>query len=190
MSAPAPRRGEAGFTLLELLVAMAVFGLVVVGLASGVRFAGRAWQTQQARSERHGDLEAVQNLLRQLLVSASDFRGDGTSLRFVAWLPQALGRGGLFDITLRQTADRLILSWAPHFPGPFAGSNSGSEVLLTGITAARVSYYLGAKGVWADEHADRNLPPALIRLVVEHRGNRWPPLTVAPRLDVRPGFAR
>ena len=46
MSAGAPRRGEAGFTLLEVLVALSVLGFLMLGLAQGLRFGLLAWDRQ------------------------------------------------------------------------------------------------------------------------------------------------
>ena len=84
---------EHGFTLFELLIVVTILGLIVVAMTNGVRFAGRAWQAQERRSELQGDLDAVQNVLRQLITSATGFNGDGISLRFVGTLPDALARG-------------------------------------------------------------------------------------------------
>src|SRR6185503_4644696 len=51
-------RADSGFTLLELLIATTILGLMLVALTGGVRFAGQAWDTQQRRSNLSGDLDA------------------------------------------------------------------------------------------------------------------------------------
>ena len=40
------RPSDAGFTLLEIMVALVVFGLLVLGLGQGVDFGLRAWGRQ------------------------------------------------------------------------------------------------------------------------------------------------
>lgn len=184
------RKSESGFTLLELLIVITILGLIVVAMTSGVRFAGQAWQVQERRSEKQGDLDAVQNLLRQLIISASDFNGDGISLRFVATLPDALARGGLYDVELRTLADRLVLAWKPHFRGPAAETAWTSAKLMEGVSGMDLAYYAGANG-WQRAAQDPNRPPKLVRISIQvGDGRSWPPLTVAPMIEARSGVMK
>jgi prepilin-type N-terminal cleavage/methylation domain-containing protein len=89
-----------GFTLLELFIVITILGLILAALTNGVRFAGQAWEVQDRRGARQGDIDAVQSLVRNLIASGTAFEGDGTSLRFVSRLPEALARGGLYDVEL------------------------------------------------------------------------------------------
>lgn len=180
-------KSESGFTLLELLIAITILGLIVVALTGGVRFAGQAWQAQERQSRRHGDLDAVQNVLRQLIVSASDFRGDGASLRFVGAMPDALARGGLYDIEIRVLANRLVLFWKPHFRGQLAEGASNSVPLAEGVSAFALTYYVPPGG-WQGTSANRNRPPALVQIALGFNdGRSWPPLTIAPMIEARSG---
>ena len=179
-----------GFTLLELLIVITILGLIVVAMANGVRFAGQAWQVQERRSEKQGDLDAVQNVLRQLITSANGFNGDGVSLRFVATLPDALARGGLYDVELGALADRLVLAWKPHFRGPMAEAGWTSADLAEGVSGLNVAYYV-APGGWQSIARDANRPPALVRIALQlNDGRNWPPLTVAPMIEARPGVTK
>ena len=181
---------ESGFTLLELLIVMTVLGLIVVALTNGVRFAGQAWQAQERRSERQGDLDAVQNVLRQLIISANNLNGDGVSLRFVATLPDALARGGLYDVELRALADRLVLAWKPHFRGPMPETAWNSVDLAEGVSGLDLAYYVGSDG-WQFVAQDGNRPPALVRIALRFSdGRNWPPLTVAPMIEARLGVTK
>ena len=176
---------ESGFTLLELLIVVTILGLIVVAMTNGVRFAGKAWQTQERRSEQQGDLDAVQNVLRQLVTSASAFNGDGLSLRFVATLPDALARGGLYDVELRAVADRLVLAWKPHFRGAVAEAAWSSTDLVEGISGLDLAYHFGPNG-WQRVAQDINRPPRLVRIGLQAvDGRTWPPLVIAPMIEAR-----
>jgi len=49
----------AGFTLLEIVVALAVFGFLLLGLSHTVRFGLTAWRQDTRMSEEKTDLEAI-----------------------------------------------------------------------------------------------------------------------------------
>ena len=177
-----PSRGQNGFTLLELLIVITILGLILAALANGVRFAGQAWQTQEHRSARQGDSDAVQNVLRELIASGTAFEGDGASLRFVSVLPAALARGGLYDVELHTAGDRLVLAWQPHFKGPNRNT-AITETELTGdVTGLEVSYYFAPAG-WQRTARDKSKPPELIRIALQTVGRAWPPLVVAPMVE-------
>jgi general secretion pathway protein J len=60
------RRRAAGFTLLELLVAMALMALVALILAGGLQFATRAWHRAQAASDEMARVAGVHDALTTL----------------------------------------------------------------------------------------------------------------------------
>jgi len=175
-------RASSGFTLLELLIATTILGLMLVALTGGVRFAGQAWDTQQRRSNLSGDLDAVQNVLRQLITSGSTFDGNESALRFVSALPLALARGGLYDVELRASGGRLLFSWKPHFKGPML-THAPTEIELTkGVTGFALSYYIPPHG-WQRVAKSDMARPTLVRVNVQlGEGRTWPPLVVAPMI--------
>ena len=59
------RRRDAGFTLLEVLVALVVLGFVLTGVTGGIRYGVRASQTQARLVEAQGELDAVDRALRR-----------------------------------------------------------------------------------------------------------------------------
>jgi len=172
-----------GFTLLELLVVISILGLILAALSNGVRFAGLAWQSQERHSARQGDRDDVQNLVRNLIASGTSFEGDGTSLRFVSELPEALARGGLYEVELHKTADRLMLSWHPHFKGASPSTERTDAELVKGVTGFELTYYMQAGG-WQHVLKAGTESPILVRIDVQLGGARpWPLLVVAPMID-------
>jgi general secretion pathway protein J len=100
--------GRRGFTLLEVLIAVLVLGLLILLLDQGFAFGVRAAATQQRAQARHGDLEAVDRTIRNMIGQAdpgmlpqtAPFRGTASSLTWATVLPDAAascvcaGRGG------------------------------------------------------------------------------------------------
>jgi prepilin-type N-terminal cleavage/methylation domain-containing protein len=188
-----PRRdancSQAGFTLLELLVVITILGLILLAMTGGVRFAGQAWQIQQRRSAQQGDLDAVQNALRGLLASGHGFKGDDLSLTFVGTPPTALGRGGLYDIELRRSGDRLALSWRPHFSGPAADLGTSETSLADAVTGFRLDYFVS--GGWRNALAENSAPPSLVRITATFGDGRvWSPLTVGTMVELQPAVRK
>ena len=64
------RAPQAGFTLLEILVALVVLGFLLLGLAEGVRFGLRAWDTETRLVDRGADMDAMERVMRHAIVAA------------------------------------------------------------------------------------------------------------------------
>jgi general secretion pathway protein J len=181
---PASRHQEAGFTLLELLIAITILALLLVALSGGVHFAGRAWRMQEERIGRQGDIHAVQSVLRQMLASGQDFEGGQGSLKFVGRMPAALARGGLFDIELYSRGDKLVLSWRPHFKGQSSDLQQNQTSLLDGVAGFDLAYYAAPQG-WQRVANDKSKVMDMIAIKARlSNGRTWPPLLVAPAINV------
>src|ERR1700674_5801628 len=64
------QKREAGFTLVELLVALSLFSLLALVLFGSLRFGLRAWELGTAHADRVEDVMFAQNLLRRLVADA------------------------------------------------------------------------------------------------------------------------
>ena len=156
----------------------------MLALGGGVRFAGRAWLTQERRSAGLDDQDAAQAVIRELIASGRTFEGDRASLRFVAPLPRALARAGLYDIDLHTAGEQLVLDWKPRFNGSNATSLDSTETeLARNVTELSFAYFVSPLG-WQSATPDKTKPPGLIRVTLRTgNGSYWPALIVAPMLD-------
>ena len=97
----------AGFSLLEVLAALALLALLLVGVYSGVRTASHSVRSGSAAIEQLDQIRSAQQLLRRELAQAMAqplernasgepvyFKGSAHELQFVAPLPGYLGKLG------------------------------------------------------------------------------------------------
>ena len=189
---------EAGFTLLEIVVALVVLGILLVTLTRGVQFGLAAYDRQDGMVATAGRLEAVDRTLRRLITlldPGTPTDGDSVvgvhhALAFRAPLPPAAAAhatgvpaDGLSDLRLSvDDRHRLVLAWLPHrhvLPtGPAPAPHE--TVLLDDVERIDIDYW--GDNVWHQQwHAPR--PPALIRIrIVFPDGDprRWPDIVAAP----------
>ena len=206
------RRHAAGFTLVELLVALTLFALMSVLMFGGLRFGLRAWESGSERIDEAAQVELAQSLLRRELSQVrlpslvmpeaeehetiSTFVGTADAMSFVAPFPSHSGIAGLGVFLLSERPNghgaALSLSWKVFRPDEFNSETSEADeerVLLEGVAGIEFAYYgrfdANLPPDWLD-HWDGNLGlPQLIRMRVSFPAGdrrRWPDLVVAPRL--------
>ena len=107
-------RRQRGFTLLEILIAMTLLGLLMAMLFGGLRLGTRAWEASDVRSADLARLEAVHGFIRRALTGAYPllgtgdddakrriaFTGGAEAVAFTALMPAHFGVGGFYTITL------------------------------------------------------------------------------------------
>ena len=198
--------GEAGFTLLELLVGLVVTGFIVAGLAQGFRFGLAAWDAQARTLSAGGQLDAVDHALRRL-VAQMDPVGDGgpplqgtqNALVFRSPLPDGMP-GTLPGLGTRDAAmhlfaarGRLLLDWkvAPRAVALAPSSPLTTTVVLDGVDRLELAFYGAAAReapAWRRSWGEPQLP-RLVRLrIVFHPGDprHWADIVEAPRQGTAP----
>ncbi len=197
-------RRSSGFTLIEVLLATV---LLAAGLALGfatVRAAGASAQRGEAIAERNERIRAVSEFLRrriggmQGLVFELDpesgesrrFAGEAESMRFVADLPDYLGRGGphLHALGVARDGDGFALQ--VDFRMVLAGETiEGSrarppEPLADGLRSVEFAYRGpgkdGKPAPWLYEWEHPEALPAQVRVRIVDAQGAWPDLVVAP----------
>jgi general secretion pathway protein J len=173
LSAPSRRRARGsprGFTLLELVAALAILALIAGSIAAGIRLASRSIERGEAVAREAARLRAAVGIVERAVRSLSPlpipaegeaavyFSGEGKKLRFLTDLaPATFGGGGLrlisfFELTGEKGG--LAVATAPPFrPGGAAGweGTEGARILIAGATEVSFTYSEGpAKdGTWA-----------------------------------------
>ena len=101
------RKAAAGFTLIELVVAMALLGMMMVLLYSGLSFALRSWDAGEVNGRRTADRRIGENFLRREMAELFPmrfkdpmavkvaFEGGAQKLKFVSARAAGLTSGGL-----------------------------------------------------------------------------------------------
>jgi len=195
---------QSGFTLLELLVALVVLGLLVVGLTQGVRAGLTMWGAQTRRLGETGELDAGARVLRTLLSEIAapppggfgraaggppKLEGRTDSLAFVGDLPTGLGTTRRANITLELVQERLVLRWTPHrhelttAPEP----EPVETELIGGVQRLEFAYWgspaADQPAAWQEQWGGFNIPGLIrVRLAfAKDDRRRWPDLIAAPR---------
>ncbi|WP_109123487.1 prepilin-type N-terminal cleavage/methylation domain-containing protein [Dyella sp. C11] len=197
-----------GFTLLEVLGALALFALLLLGVYSGVRAATHAVHSGEASIERADEVRSAQQFLRRELAQARAvplshtdkgdpqfFKGDAHELKFVAPLPGYLGKLGpqLQQLKLVSNGDgtsRLEASFAVMPPDGTPPKSLGDpEVLVDRVRGGSFSYRepdaQDHAGQWRDHWDDTRAMPRIVRIALQLDGNaEWPQLDAPLRVDV------
>ncbi|MCG6861222.1 MAG: prepilin-type N-terminal cleavage/methylation domain-containing protein [Chromatiaceae bacterium] len=121
---------SSGFTLVELIIALALIGLITLLLFSGLRLGTRAWEGVEVIAERTAEPRIAHNFLARALMQARPaqvtldaepvlvFGGDAENLEFVAPLSEHVGTPGLYILRLsleQGKKTQLVLTrWLLH----------------------------------------------------------------------------
>lgn len=205
------RRAARGMTLVELLIALALLGLLMLVLFAGMRIGTRSWDSAESHAENLSLARVLEHFLRTEMSQIIPYRwtsdgktrlafsGERRAMRFVAPMPSRLSRDGVSVIALEveQEGDgsRIVWRYRPlnaQMTGFSALDGVPSHVLVSGISSARVSdiwfSYFGAEQPgaaprWLDRWDNEQDLPLLIRVQASlTEGREWPDFVVAPAM--------
>ncbi|KJC43924.1 hypothetical protein UB31_22285 [Bradyrhizobium sp. LTSP849] len=198
----APR--DAGLTLVELLVVLALMGMMGVLAASGLRAASVSWQRTLLRNSESEELFAIEKQMRQLVSRASSeklgswshgmvrFEGTRDHVNFLAPLAPRFGAQDIVAYTIGFTGDsRLSIVWQLD-RGSLSGQKSLAsaplEETLEGAEDGAFAYF-GATDSdqprWRDSWQAQQRLPQLVRMRFNWRGQSEE-LIIAPLTTAGP----
>lgn len=193
------RGRDAGYTLIELLVALAVLALLALLLVAGVGATRLAGRGAGARAAGVDGVAAAQGLVRARLEALTpltrydasrpyaDVQGTRDTLFWLGPLPEAERPGEIAAYRLSMsTGSELVLSTTADL-SPEDTPNRRDRVLMRGVAGVEFGYFGAAppdgRRGWRDEWRNQPRPPELIRVRVTlpaRDRRRWPELLVAP----------
>ena len=164
------RQRSAGFTLVEVVVAMVLIGSILILVYSGLSFSLRAWDAGDANGRRTAERRLGENFLRRELSELFPmrwkdptqvrmaFEGGQSSLRFVSSRPAGLQLGGLSLVGIeladnreRRTRDLVMLRAMPDHEARDFGPLSASKphLLIEGVDRVEFGYF-GSENEFAE----------------------------------------
>ena len=208
----------AGFTLFEVLAALALLSLLLLGVYAGIRSATHTVESGELKIEQLDEVRSSQQFLRRELMQAMAqaiahddngnnifFVGSSNEMRFVAPLPGYLGRMGpqLIDVKLVSTdkdGKQLVASLAELPPdGSPLHPLGDPQVLVGGVADGAFSYRgLNAQGQpmdWQDDWKLTGNMPSIVEIKLTLANRReWPLLSAPLRVNAAatqgPGLLR
>ncbi|MES2932265.1 MAG: prepilin-type N-terminal cleavage/methylation domain-containing protein [Pseudomonadota bacterium] len=211
-------RSAAGFTLLEMLIAMTLLGFILALLFGALRLGSRSWDAGETRSIQSTHMALTQAFLRRELSQIHPFRwkrkadtdlafvGEANVIKMVAPVVARLGPGGLYLVSLELSRPdsgegaQLIMKRAiPDLESvDFSALDEAEKVVLAEQVESLELAYFGsetaeAEPQWHQQWDSKDVPrrlPYLIRLKLKFMdGHSWPDLVIAPTIGFDTGCA-
>ena len=204
----------AGFTLIEMIVALALLGAMMLAMYSGLSFGLRGWDASDVNGRRTADRRIAENFLRRELgemfpmrwkdpmMLRFAFEGKTDQLRFVSVRPAGISVTGLSLVGIsveedptKQRAKNLVMRRASPGDeqkdfGPLAAGEG--TILFENVESVAFSYY-GAENdftepAWVDNWEWPGRMPRLVRVRVRASdGSSLPEMIVRMALGEEAG---
>jgi general secretion pathway protein J len=193
------RTKAAGFTLIELVVAMAILGIMMLLIYSGLTFALRSWDAGDAVGRTAADRRIGEAFVRRELgelfpMRFKDpmklriaFEGARERMRFVSSRAAGVSSGGLSLVSLEMQGDsrsgrNFVMRRA--MPDEAADSFEPVEaaepsIILAGVESVQFEYF-GAENdftdpKWMDEWTWETRIPQMVRLRIKRADGQFLP---------------
>jgi general secretion pathway protein J len=151
------RRAEGrGFTLVEVLIALAILAMIVVSTFTIFRSASKSWQKGETRSERYQNarnaIYRISTEISQAVINSNPlckFTGDKNKVSFISFVSTESGAFELGELEFwLDGAGRFLMRNDDVDPDYDFTTYDHSDVLSENVSELEFSYFDGA--VWTD----------------------------------------
>lgn len=183
------KQTDRGFTLIEVLIAITLLGVMVVLLFASLRIAAESWDAGEKKISQVNRRMVVYQFFKRHLADIRPlntpanpetgqeavpiFEGKPQSLRFVASMPASAARRGLqvFSIApARQNPHTIQVSLRPYPPRQ-SDERSQPDDLLHDVESLRFAYFgklddTMQSGQWQEQWFSQQTLPSLIKVSI------------------------
>jgi general secretion pathway protein J len=188
------QREVSGFTLVEMMVALAIMSLIMLATVTALRTLGSTQVSLERVTARNDEIRSVSAFLRDALESAVSGASSGgglsvggglgantlfearpTSLTWKTALLLGESTGGSYVVRVALENREVVLRWQRgDSPGELREWNTAPQrTLVTDVDEFAVAYRRGFGGSWEQEW-DRRGAPDWVRLRIQAGGRFWP----------------
>ena len=194
-------KSKAGFTLIEVMIAMTLISIMMVLLVSSLKTSAESWEAGERKITEVNENAVVYHFFRRHLSAAKpflnnfaqdpqafSFQGSHRSLQFVSAFPASASRKGLqlFEIKLADNDSSSIkVSLSPYFPELDDDARQIEEVvLIEDVKSLRISYFSrtdeDGTGFWSESWQEKSFLPELVKIKIELENNHFWPEFIIP----------
>ncbi|MEH6568962.1 MAG: prepilin-type N-terminal cleavage/methylation domain-containing protein [Halioglobus sp.] len=185
-----------GFTLVEVVVSLAILSLIMVATISALRTFGQTQTSLDKVTQRIDEVRSVSSFLRDTFESSvvgkssggglsmgggasagSYLKGGTTAMDWKAFVQFGEGYGGAFLVRVERDQHQLKLKWQdiPAKLDNVSWEGTPERVLVEDLDELQIDYRKEIASAWQEEWLQQN-SPAFVRMTIKAHGRFWPEL--------------
>ena len=167
-------RGRLGFTIVEILIALAILAMIVASTFTIFRSSAKSWQKGEIRSERYHNARVAigrmsMEISQAVIIENSDARfiGQPGEVSFVSFVSSTEGVFEQAEIEYWfDSAQKVLMRDEDAEPDYDFSTQDYSDILADGISELEFSYYDGS--IWADVwNPEEALLPKAVKIKIQ-----------------------